>query len=224
MELTLARHAQPHWEPDGKAVDDPDLTEYGRRQAVRLADRLEPLHFDHFLVSPTRRSRQTAAPLEERWGRPARVLDWLEEIRTPKLEGTPEDAVRTFLAEARNRPLDDWWNGLPGGEAFRDFHARIVVGMATLLAELDVHALGLPHLWEHRAPAQKILIVSHGGTTSVLLSHLLGLVAVPWEWERFPLAWAAMAVLKSIPMAEGHLWSLQQFNLDSHLQGLQEDA
>ena len=40
MRLTLVRHAEPEWVRDGLAVDDPPLTERGRRQAERLAERL----------------------------------------------------------------------------------------------------------------------------------------------------------------------------------------
>ena len=37
MEIVLIRHAQPDWEPDGRAVDDPGLTRLGRDQAKLTA-------------------------------------------------------------------------------------------------------------------------------------------------------------------------------------------
>ena len=217
MEFTLVRHAQPLWEPQGHAVDNPSLTDRGHRQAARLAEHLKPQTFDHFYVSPTNRRRKTAAPLETAWSRKAEVLDWLEEIRTPVWEGTPEHQVRTFLEHARSRPLDEWWDGLPGGETFRDFHSRIVGNLNNLLEELGVHSAPLPHLWDQKGPGQRILIVSHLGTTSVILSHLLGLPAVPWEWERFPLSWAGYGVIETNPVADGHLWALRHHNVNYHL-------
>src|SRR5215216_6648060 len=83
MELVLVRHAEPAWVVDGFSVDDPPLTERGRRQAERLADRLADDVFDEVLVSPLVRARQTAAPVLDRLGRPEAVDDWLEEIRNP---------------------------------------------------------------------------------------------------------------------------------------------
>ena len=41
MEIVLVRHAQPDWEPGGRAVDDPGLTELGRSQAECVTYPLE---------------------------------------------------------------------------------------------------------------------------------------------------------------------------------------
>lgn len=211
------RHAQPEWEPEGKACDDPGLTEYGGRQAEALADYLHNQPFQGFYVSPTRRTRATAAPLEARWQRPATVLPWLEEIRTPHLEGTPEEEVKSFLASARQRPLAEWWDGLPGGESFRDFHARVTRGVEAFLDETVGARVG-EDVWHYDGPPHRYLLVAHLGTISVLLSHLLRIPPVPWEWERFPLSWAGTCVLRANPVAGGHIWALYHFNQVHHLE------
>ena len=59
-EVVLVRHAQPDWEPDGRAVDHPALTPLGREQARRAAEVLAKEHFDHFYASPLRRVVETA--------------------------------------------------------------------------------------------------------------------------------------------------------------------
>ncbi|CAA9228164.1 MAG: hypothetical protein AVDCRST_MAG50-1630 [uncultured Acidimicrobiales bacterium] len=52
---------------------DPGLDDHGRAQAEAVADRLAPLGPLPMVVSPLRRCRETAAPLEARWGVTARV-------------------------------------------------------------------------------------------------------------------------------------------------------
>ena len=46
IEVILVRHAEPDWEPGGRAVDHPQLSERGRRQAGLLADFLAKEAFD----------------------------------------------------------------------------------------------------------------------------------------------------------------------------------
>ena len=45
IELCLVRHAQPEWEPGGRAVDDPSLSELGRRHLGRLSKLMVPRQF-----------------------------------------------------------------------------------------------------------------------------------------------------------------------------------
>lgn len=215
----LVRHAQPDWEPLGRACDDPVLTAYGQQQAEALAQWLAPQNFDGFFVSPTRRTLQTSLPVSQLWNLQATVLPWLEEIRTPHLDGTPEDEVKAFIASARNRPLQDWWTGLPGGESFHDFHQRVTSGLDAFLGEV-VQGVRHNELWQIPAQPRRHLLVAHLGTISVLLSHLLQIPPVPWEWERFPLSWAGTCVIRTNPVADGHIWALQHFNQVHHLEHL----
>jgi broad specificity phosphatase PhoE len=220
MELVLVRHAQPEWARDRTAQVDPGLTEVGQRQARLAANRLAGEVFDHVLVSTATRARQTAAPLLARLdGTPIDERTWLHEIHMPAAwEGTPSQEVGRVLAEARDRPRDAWWDGLPGGESFRDFHARVTRGLVEELGTRGVHrdAAGLWHVPEG---APRLLLVAHAGTNSVVLGHLLGLDPEPWEWERFASDHASLTVLRSTPIAGGHIFSLQRFSDVGHLPG-----
>jgi broad specificity phosphatase PhoE len=218
MELVLVRHAQPEWARDRTAQVDPGLTEVGRRQAHLAADRLAGEPFDRVLISTATRARQTASPLLPRLDTtPAAERPWLHEIHMPAAwEGTPSEEVGRVLAEARGRPRDAWWDGLPGGESFRDFHARVTQGLVEELAALGIHrdAAGLWHVPEG---SPRLLLVAHAGTNSVVLGHLLGLEPEPWEWERFASDHASLTVLRSTRIAGGHIFSLQRFSDVSHL-------
>ena len=56
-------------------------------------------------------------------------------------------------------------------------------------------------------------VVAHGGTNAVLLTHLLDVRPVPWEWMRFESELASYSVAQARRISEpGHVWSLQNFN------------
>ena len=70
-----------------------------------------------------------------------------------------------------------------------------------------------------------LVLVAHGGTNAVVLTHLLDVRPVPWEWLRFESALAAYSVVQARALGEkGHVWSLQNFNELDHLRaaGLRE--
>jgi broad specificity phosphatase PhoE len=221
MELVFVRHGQPAWSRDGLSQVDPGLTALGREQADRAAARLgsEPSPVAELLVSPAARAQETAAPIAAATGVTPTTVDGLTEIQMPDWTGTPVETVETIFRDARHRSPDHWWDGLPGGESFREFHARITTAMRTVLAERSVVPdPGAPaHLWRVATDPRRIVIVAHAGTNAVALGFLLGLEPTPWEWERFLLAHASFARLRAIPLAGGHVFSLRTFNDVEHL-------
>jgi broad specificity phosphatase PhoE len=219
MELVLVRHAQPAWNRGRTAQVDPSLTDLGHRQAAVTADRLAALRLDEVLVSTATRAQQTADPVRASLpGVPTEDRAWLHEIRMPiAWQGTPAEEVGRVLAEARHRPRADWWEGMPGGESFRDFHARVTTGLDAELAELGVRR-GEDRLWEvPNGDRRRVLMIAHAGTNSVVLGHLLGLDPEPWEWERFASHHASVTVLRSVAIGGGHIFSLQSFSDTAHL-------
>lgn len=218
MELVLVRHAQPEWARDQISQVDPGLTELGLRQAELVADRLRSEHVDHLLVSTALRAQQTARPLRERLGHvPTTDRAWLHEIILPQsFADTPAEEVGRVLREARDRPREEWWDGLPGGESFRDFHERVTTG---LLEELAVFGATRKDdgLWAVPDEDLRLLMVAHAGTNSVVLGALLGLDPEPWEWERFASDHASVTVLRTTSIARGNIFGLQRFSDVEHL-------
>lgn len=219
MELLLLRHAQPEWSRAREAQVDPGLTELGRQQAELAADRLAGIHLDEVLVSTATRARQTAAPLLDRLPQtPTESRGWLHEIRAPDAwQGTPSEEVDRIFRDQRTRPRDAWWEGIAGGESFRDFHARVTDGLTLELEERGIERDD-DRLWHLPDDApQRLLMVAHAGTNSVVLGHLLGLDPEPWEWERFASDHASVTVLRTVPIAGQRIFSLQTFSDVSHL-------
>ena len=100
--LILVRHGEPTnaW----GEVGDPGLSERGRAQAEAVAEELAALGPLPIVVSPTRRTRETAAPLERRWGAAGRVEPAVGEVVIPPDVPDP----RTWLENLLATPLDAW--------------------------------------------------------------------------------------------------------------------
>jgi len=222
MEIIFLRHGEPAWVDGGRGRINPRLTDKGLRQAELVADRMvcERRPVTEILVSPARRAVETAAPLATRLGLTPTVIDDLTELRLPpSWEDTPPaDVVRTLLA-ARARPLSSWWEGLEGGESFRDFHIRV-----TSCIEEILRARGIerecgpgPHATRMPETPSRIVVVAHGGTNAVALGHLLGLPPAPWEWERLALGHASLARVRVISLGEACVFSLRSMNDVEHL-------
>ncbi|MCU1499697.1 MAG: Alpha-ribazole-5-phosphate phosphatase [Acidimicrobiales bacterium] len=231
MELILVRHAQPAWaSPEGLGRNDPGLTELGRAQAKRVADRLADTEdlpgrgdVDRLLASPAVRAQETAQPIGAALDLPLETLDWLWELRNPPAwEGAPIEEIERTFATLAGRSRDEWWEGHEGGESLRDFHQRVTTGLRGLLAELGITPTTDPGLWDvavpHLVPAvDRVVAVAHGGTNSAIIAHLLGAAPEPWEWDRFSMGHASVAVLATTPMAGAFIWSLRSLGDANHL-------
>ncbi len=220
MEIVLIRHAQPDWEPNGRAVDDPGLTPLGREQAKRTAEWLSDRHFDALYTSPLRRVEETAQPIADELGMQPEVHSWLREMMLPPMEGFTADQVRQFFKDANARHLDEWWDGMPGGESFRHFYERVNGGIEGLLQgdhRLGIHEVSGHRIWSVPEEMERVLIVAHEGTNAVLLSHLLGIEPVPFAWVRFSSAWAGISVVHTLQIAGGCVWGVESFTHTEHL-------
>lgn len=219
VEIVLIRHGQPEWIRDGLTVVNPSLTELGQVQAEAMAHKMATEPFDEILVSPVERARQTAAPLYAATDRDERIEAWLEEIRDPGWHGSPAEKAERAYREMRQRPVDERWHGLEGGESIREFTKRIHEGASRFLSERGVERVDheLP-MWSIAEPGRRIALVAHAGTNSVTIAHLLGLAATPWEWDRFVLGHTSVSRLEAIPVHGGFTFSLTSLSNLEHLE------
>ena len=216
LELVLVRHAEPVWTAARQLCTDPGLTPLGHRQAADVAEHLRQRPLAAIYSSPLARAHETAAAIAASQQLTVTVVHDLSEIDVPVLHNASQTEVDAYFVAAARRPFRDHWEGFPGGEPFRAFHQRVTAAVADVLAHYGVHSQevdGFP-AWSAppRAQTLRIGIVAHGGTNGVILTHLLGIAPVPWEWVRFetPLAAYSVIALRAIN-EQGYIWSLQQF-------------
>lgn len=221
MDLLLVRHGQPDWAPDRIARNDPSLTELGKAQALRVANRLASLEqVDELWVSSMARAVETADPVEDGLGTEREVHEWLQEINNPvEWDGEPVEEIERILEESNFRTMEEMWDGLPGGESFRAFHERVVSGLNKTLESHGIHPMDPEHrhLWTLDDPDKRMVVVAHAGTNAVILGHLLGLEAVPWEWERFRQPHTGVSRLTMSRISTGWGFSLRQLGDVGHL-------
>jgi broad specificity phosphatase PhoE len=99
--LVLVRHgrAAGGWDDDV----DPGLDDLGRAQAEAMADLVAPRGPLPILVSPLRRCRETAAPLERRWAAMSAVDPAVGEIPSP-----PDVPLRERTSWLREAMTGTW--------------------------------------------------------------------------------------------------------------------
>lgn len=125
--LYLVRHgeAAAGWGDD----PDPGLSDVGRQQADAMATRLAPLGPLPILVSPLRRTRETAAALERAWDTAALVDPAVGEIPSPTDDLSERMA---WLASLLPLPMQSWPADLQAwrrsiSDALRDVREDTVV-------------------------------------------------------------------------------------------------
>ncbi|MBW3667001.1 MAG: histidine phosphatase family protein, partial [Actinobacteria bacterium] len=137
-------------------------------------------------------------------------LDW---------EGEPVEEIERILEESSFRTMEEMWDGLPGGESFRDFHERVVSGLTHTMESHGIHPMDPDHrhLWTVDDPDKRVVVVAHAGTNAIILGHLLGLEPVPWEWERFRQPHTGISRLTMSRISTGWGFSLRQLGDVGHL-------
>jgi len=125
--LVLVRHGRP----DGTWGRDPDpgLDDAGREQARAVADALAPIGPLPVVVSPLRRTRETAAPLVARWEVTPVVEAGVGELTAPE-GASPDHAtwLRTLMAGT----------GADHADVMDPFRARVLGAIRALRADAVV--------------------------------------------------------------------------------------
>ena len=165
MRLYFVRHGQSEANVRG-IISNRDLphalTELGRQQAERLADRLMDVRAVAIYSSPILRAAETAQIVAQAKNLPVEITNALREPDCGVMEGRADEEA---WAE-HDRVMHDWVTAhqfdsrIPGGESFHDLRARFVPFVERLVAT-------------HGHSARNILLITHGSLLYLMLPLVL---------------------------------------------------
>ena len=218
MEIVLIRHGQPEWVKDGEYTVNPGLTEIGKKQAEQSASTFEKNSIDEIWVSPLNRAKETLKPFEQRNIAPKiKTFDWLREALDDdekKLIGESQETIREYFDHRNTRSFEDWMETTHGAY-MKGFSENIVKNLEESLSDIGVICTDSSYdrLFDlSSSKISKLMIVSHAGTMSTLLSYLLNLPLYPWTWRKFLPRHAGQTFLRSTEISSGHFFRMKEFN------------
>ena len=71
---------------------------------------------------------------------------------------------------------------------------------------------------------ENLMIISHAGTMSVLLSYFLNMPLYAWTWKKFLPKHTGHTRLKSTAISDGHFFRLKEFNNVSFIENPEEQT
>ena len=197
MELLIIRHALPRRvETEDGSPADPALSSLGHRQARALAEWMVDEKIDVIHVSPMRRARETAAPLEAALGVEAMVTEGVSEYDRHADAYIP-------LEELKATDYETWSEMVRSGMGLEDpvtFQQLVVDTIEDIVAT---------------NPGRRVAIVCHGGVISSYAAHVLG--KPPGDIFFFEPAYTSVNRFLAAGSGERSLVSL---NERGHLRGL----
>jgi phosphoserine phosphatase len=159
--LICVRHGETAWNHDLRlqGQTDTDLSDFGREQAARLAERLAREEIAAAYSSDLRRCVHTAEiALAGRGIRPT-LMQGLREVHLGEWQGHTTAELRQLMPAELERvwanPIDE---APRGGESRRELQSRVVAAIEAIVA---------------RHPDQQVLVVSHGGALRALACWVL---------------------------------------------------
>lgn len=159
------RHGETDWNRQQRfqgQIDVP-LNALGRLQAARLGERLGSEPADALVCSDLGRARETAAPLAAAWGLEPEPSTAMREQAFGILEGLDVPTIKERHADLWSQWIVHRADfALPSGESLRQFHRRVIDGVADLA---------------RRHTDRTVAVVTHGGVLDMLwrTAHRLSL-------------------------------------------------
>jgi len=199
--LVMIRHGVLDIEYQGCFMGKTDvgLSATGRKQAAALAGPISSLGAAHFLVSPLRRTLETARIALTASQQPFDADSCLREIDF----GSWETKTFAQISIADSSAVQRWCNfdhnfAFPGGEAIPSFIQRVRELAQRIAAD----------------PAETVVVVTHGGIIRFLICHYLGL-----DFRHYLLFDVQPASLSVITLYE-EKGILNRLNDSCHLEGI----
>ena len=156
MQLLLVRHALPLRSEPGEGAD-PELSDVGLEQAMRLPKAFDRHSIARVLSSPQRRAQQTAQPVADALGLELQIDDRLAEYDRDLAHYVPIEQIREEFPDEWERLAR---GHLPSGVDEDAFVARVFAAIDDVVASGDHD--------------DTVALFSHGGVINVILHRILG--------------------------------------------------
>lgn len=174
---------------------DIGLTDTGREQARRLAERLRDVPVDAIVSSDLSRVVATVTPTAEEKGLAIRRDFAFREIYGGRFEGHTYAEIGKIYPDALAVWLGDIDHGIcPGGESIEDVRARVLPAFARLVTEFE---------------GKTVLLATHATPVRILLSFATGRTMQD-------LRWVSNASLSHL-VAEGDILCAESIGEDAYL-------
>ncbi|MDQ6801427.1 MAG: histidine phosphatase family protein [Acidobacteriota bacterium] len=162
-QLILVRHGETEENAAGivQGWHHGTLSDLGKQQVRRLAERIARMETDALFSSPIGRALATAQAIADATGLEIRTLDTLREVCLGTWEGRGYLDIRRDDAENYRRWRDDPEAACPGGESHSDVRRRMEEAFETIASSAD---------GQHR----RVVVVSHGTAIRLGATVLLG--------------------------------------------------
>jgi broad specificity phosphatase PhoE len=166
MEAIIVRHGLSEANKAGIIGTDSNLAPEGEKQAMELADRLQPLDIDAIYSSPLKRASQTALPLAESLGKEMYIDRRIREVDWGDFDGKPDSFFASKIGTGPREALDSYEFDFHAyhGESAADVEARVKSFVEDLKTE----------------PYARVLVVCHGGIVRMLHYVITG-KRIPWQ-------------------------------------------
>ena len=197
MRIVFVRHGEPDYARDC-------LTELGRIQAKKAAQRLLGEGIGEIYASPLGRARETAPAAAEVLGLPVKTLDFMEEVRWGSADGEalyagghPWAIADEMARQGMELNRADWRDA----PWFRT--NRVVECVDRVERGIDEWLAGFGYLREgkhyrHTAEEEQhktVALFSHGGSSCAAMGHILGL-PFPYAIALLPLDFTGITVVR----------------------------
>lgn len=162
MNLYIARHGRTQWNSENRLQGwkNSELTEFGRANARRLAERLEEVNFDLIYSSNQKRAVDTAEIIRGERKSPIIQLDELKEIGFGSWEGMPKEELLGKYAKEFDIYLNKPHLYQPrDGESYQDVFERVERGLNQIMSN----------------GGENLLLISHGVTIKVIMAIIKGI-------------------------------------------------
>ncbi len=137
------------------------------------------------------------------------------------LIGKSNKEIEEFFIKRNSKSFEEWLVN-NHGEYMKTFSENIITNLGENLSELGIVSIDnkydrLFNLEDNET--EKLMIISHAGTMSVLISYFLNMPLYPWTWRQFLPRHAGHTILKSTKISSGHFFRLKEFNNVSFMDG-----